>query len=145
LVVDATGKNRGARARRLRSKKRQVVDLVVSEYGCAGTIILVFIVIHLKDSGPRCHGRHPELIMWKGRRDIYEVVAHWFAVDGTWRSTYSDGRYVSLVHGFVSAFQTLGLNHLKYNPGILIRRQTFSIVGASLVCVLIPIMMYFNS
>jgi len=48
-----------------------------------------------------------------------------------------------LFHGFGSAFQTLGLNHVKYNPLIRFVGVAFAIVVPALFA-LIPIYMYLN-
>jgi len=48
-----------------------------------------------------------------------------------------------LYHGFASAFQTLGLNHLKYNGLIQTVGRAFAIVVPFLFA-LIPVLMYFN-
>jgi succinate dehydrogenase / fumarate reductase cytochrome b subunit len=48
-----------------------------------------------------------------------------------------------LFHGFGSAFQTLGLNHVKYNPVIKFVGVAFAIVVPALFA-LIPLYMYFN-
>jgi succinate dehydrogenase / fumarate reductase cytochrome b subunit len=47
-----------------------------------------------------------------------------------------------LWHGFESAFQTLGLNHMKYNPVISFVGKAFSIVVPALFAI-IPILMFF--
>ena len=49
-----------------------------------------------------------------------------------------------LSHGFQSAFQTLGLNHLKYSPIIKKGGTVFSIIVAFLFAI-IPIIMYFQN
>jgi succinate dehydrogenase / fumarate reductase cytochrome b subunit len=46
-----------------------------------------------------------------------------------------------LWHGFGSAFQTLGLNHLKYNPVINTVGRAFAIIVPALFA-LIPIWMF---
>ncbi|MBK5278212.1 MAG: succinate dehydrogenase, partial [Bacteroidia bacterium] len=48
-----------------------------------------------------------------------------------------------LWHGFTSAFQTLGLNHMKYNPIINFVGKAFAIIVPALFA-LIPIVMFFN-
>jgi succinate dehydrogenase / fumarate reductase cytochrome b subunit len=48
-----------------------------------------------------------------------------------------------LLHGFGSAFQTLGLNHLKYNGVISFLGKAFSII-VSLIFALMPVAMYFK-
>lgn len=48
-----------------------------------------------------------------------------------------------LIHGFQSAFQSLGLNHKKYTPFI----KGFGIVLSIVLCIgfaLIPVILYFN-
>jgi succinate dehydrogenase / fumarate reductase cytochrome b subunit len=48
-----------------------------------------------------------------------------------------------LFHGFGSAFQTLGWNHVKYNPLIKTIGVAFAIIVPALFA-LIPVYMYFN-
>ena len=48
-----------------------------------------------------------------------------------------------LFHGFGSAFQTLGWNHVKYNPLIKFVGVAFAIVVPALFA-LIPVYMYMN-
>jgi succinate dehydrogenase / fumarate reductase cytochrome b subunit len=48
-----------------------------------------------------------------------------------------------LLHGFRSAFQSLGLNHLKYNRAISAVGVSFSIV-VSIVFALMPLSIYFH-
>jgi succinate dehydrogenase / fumarate reductase cytochrome b subunit len=47
-----------------------------------------------------------------------------------------------LWHGFTSAFQTLGLNHMKYNPVINFVGRTFAVIVPAAFA-LIPIWMFF--
>ncbi|MBS1490551.1 MAG: succinate dehydrogenase cytochrome b subunit [Bacteroidetes bacterium] len=115
--------------------------------GILGTVILVFIVIHLKDFWAQMHWGGIETVMYDGKeyRDLSKLVAYWFHV----------GWYVALYcfcmiaigfhlwHGFISAFQTLGLNHPKYNPLIHFVGKAFAIVVPALFA-WIPLAMYFN-
>ena len=48
-----------------------------------------------------------------------------------------------LLHGFACAFQSLGLNHLKYNGVISFLGKAFSVI-VSLIFALMPIAMYFK-
>jgi succinate dehydrogenase / fumarate reductase cytochrome b subunit len=48
-----------------------------------------------------------------------------------------------LLHGFKSAFQSLGLSHQKYNGAIIIVGFSFSIV-ISVIFALMPISIYFH-
>jgi len=115
--------------------------------GILGTVILVFIVIHLKDFWAQMHYGGIPTVNYDGKevRDIYTVVAYWFDKD------WYVGLYVvcmvgvafHLWHGFISAFQTLGLNHMKYNPVINFVGKAFSVIVPALFA-LIPIWMYLN-
>ena len=51
--------------------------------------------------------------------------------------------YWHLLHGFKSSFQSLGLNHLKYNNAIAVGGTLFSIL-ISLLFALMPISIYFQ-
>ncbi len=85
-----------------------------------GLAILIFVVLHLM----KFHfGDH-------GTMTIYDVVKIAFA------EPFVMGFYVTAMlilavhvsHGVWSAFQTFGLNHKKYNPGIKAASLIFSIV-----------------
>ena len=114
--------------------------------GILGTILLVFIVIHLKDFWAVMHfdeGMKTVSIAGTEFRDIYSVVDVWFG----------KGWYVALYvfcmaavgfhlwHGFASAFQSLGLNHLKYNGIINFVGKAFAVI-VPLLFAAIPVIMY---
>lgn len=113
--------------------------------GILGTLILIFLVIHLKDFYAQAHFGSLSTQVYEGKEvtDLYTQVAYWFNVE--W--------YVSLYvicmaalgfhlwHGFASAFQTLGLNHMKYNPVINFVGKTFAVV-VPIAFAIIPIFMY---
>ncbi len=115
--------------------------------GILGTLILIFLVIHIKDFYAEAHFGSMATVEYDGSivRDLYSTVAFWFA----------KGWYVALYvvcmialgfhlwHGFASAFQTLGVNHPKYNPLILFVGRTFSVIVPALFAV-IPIVMFLN-
>jgi succinate dehydrogenase / fumarate reductase, cytochrome b subunit len=48
-----------------------------------------------------------------------------------------------LLHGFKSAFQSLGLKHLKYNGAISVTGIAFSII-VSVIFALMPLSIYFH-
>lgn len=113
--------------------------------GILGTIILIFLVVHLRHFYAEMHWGGIPTVNYDGKevRDIYTTVSYWFAKD--WYA----GLYVvcmiglafHLWHGFASAFQTLGLNHVKYNPVINFVGKAFAIIVPALFA-LIPIMMF---
>jgi succinate dehydrogenase / fumarate reductase cytochrome b subunit len=115
--------------------------------GILGTLILIFLVVHLKHFWAEMHfGSVPTVnIDGKEVRDLAGIVDYWFHVE--W--------YVALYvfcmaalgfhlwHGFSSAFQTLGLNHLKYNGVINFVGRAFAIVVPALFAS-IPLFMFFD-
>jgi succinate dehydrogenase / fumarate reductase cytochrome b subunit len=84
-----------------------------------GTVILVFLVLHLKTFWFEFHyGTVPMATYDTALPDYYQVV----------KAAFSELWYVAIYlvalvglsfhlwHGFQSSFQTLGLNHPRYNP-----------------------------
>ena len=115
--------------------------------GILGTIVLVFLVTHLNHFWAQMHFGDMPRVTYDGEeyRDIYTTVDYWFG------KGWYVGLYVfcmvavafHLWHGFISAFQTLGLNHMKYNPVINLVGKVFAIVVPALFA-WIPISMFFN-
>lgn len=113
-----------------------------------GTVILVFIIAHLK-------GFWYELKNGENVKDvIYEGISYANAyeiVDFAYSNIFIVAFYVicmiflgfHLSHGFSSAFQTIGVNHKKYTPIISKLSVIYSIV-VPLGFALIPILMYFD-
>jgi succinate dehydrogenase / fumarate reductase cytochrome b subunit len=116
--------------------------------GILGTLVLVFLVIHLKGFWAEMHwGTTIQWVNYDGEqvKDLYTIV----------NDAYKIPAYVAvyvlsmiavafhLYHGFGSAFQTLGLNHVKYNGVIKFVGVAFAIIVPALFA-LIPIMMYLN-
>ncbi|UYZ64805.1 succinate dehydrogenase cytochrome b subunit [Hymenobacter weizhouensis] len=97
--------------------------------GLLGSIILVFLVIHLYNFYWRFHYGEVGLDAG-GNKDLYAIVAESFKV---W---WYVALYVAaqaalcfhLLHGFASGFQTLGLTHRKYTPLIQNVGYAFSIL-----------------
>jgi succinate dehydrogenase / fumarate reductase cytochrome b subunit len=114
--------------------------------GILGTLILIFIVIHLRHFYGEMHYGGIATVNYDGEeyRDIYTVVAFWFG------KGWYVGLYVfcmvalgfHLWHGFASIFQTLGLNHVKYNGLIKFVGRAFAIVVPAGFA-WIPIAMFF--
>jgi len=114
--------------------------------GILGTIILVFTVIHMRQFWAEMHWGEVPMANYNGEevKDLYKIVA--FA--------FEKPEYVALYavcmialafhlwHGFSSAFQTLGLNHLKYNGVIEFVGRVISIVIPAAFA-WIPIKMFF--
>jgi succinate dehydrogenase / fumarate reductase cytochrome b subunit len=88
--------------------------------GLLGTIIFVFIVTHMANFWAKMHwGEMPEDA--NGNKDLYEVVVVFFQ-DGSMGLMFTILYVLAMIamsfhlwHGFASSFQSLGVNHPKYN------------------------------
>jgi succinate dehydrogenase / fumarate reductase, cytochrome b subunit len=115
--------------------------------GILGSIIFIFLVIHLKDFWAQMHWGGIPHVNYDGKdvKDLYSVVA--LAFSQSWYAALyvvcMIGLGFHLWHGFASAFQTLGLNHQKYNPIIHFVGKAFAIVVPALFA-LIPIVMFLH-
>lgn len=108
--------------------------------GLLGTLILMFLIVHLNHFWitsrftDQITGGHTTLFA-----EMKEVFSH------TWVVVLYDLAMVSLayhlIHGFYSAFQTIGLNNKKYTPIIQKTGIVFSIV-ICFVFAMMPIAMY---
>jgi succinate dehydrogenase / fumarate reductase cytochrome b subunit len=113
-----------------------------------GTLILVFLVIHMKHFWFEMHfGNLPMMVDAEGKelKDLYTIVA----------AAFSQPWYVALyvammavlafhlLHGFQSSFQSLGLNHPRYTPIIKSIGVFFGVVIPMLFA-LIPVWMFVN-
>ncbi len=111
-----------------------------------GTVILLFIIGHMANFWYKMHfGNIP--LDANGNKDLYEVVVSFFK-DPSMGIFYVGFYALSmvalgfhLVHGFASAFQTLGIYHKKYNAFIKSLGVVFSIL-VPLLFAIIPIYIY---
>ena len=111
--------------------------------GLLGTVIFVFLVIHLYNFFWRARfGDVPEDAA--GVENLYMVVVESFQM--WWYVAIYVISMIALafhlIHGFQSAFQTLGLTHKKYTPFI----QAFGYAFSVLVClgfVIMPLYFFF--
>lgn len=100
-----------------------------------GTAILVFIVVHMQNFWWRMHfGDLP--LDSAGNKDLYQVVMDFFNPSVNSTAFVPLLVYVlamlalayHLMHGFQSAFQSLGLRHKKYTPIIEKVGYAFAII-----------------
>lgn len=111
--------------------------------GLLGTLLLIFLIVHLSNFWvvSRFTGIPTEDAL--GQEDLYAVM----------RQSFMDIRIVilyvlamvslayHLLHGFSSAFQTMGWNHKKYSPVIRTVGIWYSI-GISLLFAAMPVAIY---
>lgn len=98
--------------------------------GLLGTLILIFLIVHLahfwvvsRFTGIPTHDSN-------GREDLYAVMLETFKNTGVvvLYTLSMVSLAFHLLHGFQSAFQTLGLNHKKYTPAIKKTGLIFALV-----------------
>ncbi|NLR90927.1 MULTISPECIES: succinate dehydrogenase cytochrome b subunit [Flammeovirga] len=105
----------------------------VSKYmGVLGSVIAVFLVVHLSQYWAVMHGYLGEGLTpdKDGVKDLYSVVST------SYQNPMIVGAYViamivlayHLWHGFASAFQTLGINNKRYTPIISFLGKAYSII-----------------
>lgn len=142
-----TRRNSNARGPEGYAVVRNSSTLTSRNMGILGTLILVFLVIHLRGFWYQTHFGNIPVVDYDGTqaKNLFAVVD----------AAYSEVWYVivyvvsmvvvgfHLYHGFGSAFQTLGLNHVKYNRTIKNVGVAFSII-IPLLFALIPILMFFD-
>lgn len=142
-----TRKNRMARGGRGYAVSDNSSHWTSRNMGILGTFIFVFLVIHLRSFWYEMHWGGIPTATYDGAeyKNLYAVVDH--AYNELWFVLF----YVvsmallgfHLFHGFGSAFQTMGWNHVKYNSIVRTIGVTFAIVVPALFA-LIPVYMYFN-
>ncbi len=110
--------------------------------GILGTIILIFIVIHLKGFWYEMHWGEIGVDA-NGNRDLHTVVIT--AFNQLWYVALYVVCMIAigfhLYHGFQSGFQSLGLNHSKYTPIIKLKGKAFAIL-IPLAFASIPVYIY---
>lgn len=112
-------------------------------------------LMDVKD-GTHLYDKKAEIQVGEGYRDLHTVVMNFFGQSEQGQPTnelalwavilYVVSMFVlmfHLWHGFASAFQSLGLNHVRYNGFIKILGKAFSIV-VPLLFAIIPVMIYLN-
>lgn len=147
-AIILSAKNRGARGPKGYAVTKNSSTWSSRNMGILGTLILIFLVIHLRTFWYEMHWGGIPVANYDGEdvKDLFRIVNA--AYDQLW---YVILYVVSMVvlafhlyHGFGSAFQTLGLNHVKYNGLIRFVGVAFSIVVPALFA-LIPVYMYLDS
>ena len=107
-----------------------------------GTVLLIFLIVHLRSFWYEMHFGEIGLDKW-GNKDLYTVTVT--AFDNIFYTAFYVVSMIMLAfhlhHGVESAFQTLGLNTLKYEKTIKFIGQGIAVV-IPLVFATIPITLY---
>lgn len=111
--------------------------------GLLGTLLLIFLIIHLAHFWVKSRFTGLPGEDANGHENLYAVMQETFQI--SWVVIVYCLSMVSLayhlLHGFQSAFQTLGLNHKTYTPIIKKTGMIFSIV-IPVIFALMPIAMH---
>ena len=114
--------------------------------GLSGSIVFIFLVIHLKQFFIT-HKLMPSLnAAWTPERNLYDETIYVFTQEPLYVILYVVAMGLlgfHLNHGFQSAFQTLGLRHPKYTPFIKGLGTAFAIIVPALFAY-IPLYIYFT-
>lgn len=116
--------------------------------GILGTLILLFLILHLWHFWvkSRITGLEPWGTDMEGQENLFGLMKATFVDQPLPVIIYVLGCFSlfwHLLHGFKSAFQSLGLNHKRYNPIIAFCGAAFSIIIPTLFA-LMPVSMYFK-
>jgi succinate dehydrogenase / fumarate reductase cytochrome b subunit len=113
--------------------------------GLLGTLILIFLIIHLGHFWVKSRFTGLPGVDSAGRENLYAVMQEVFKQP--WVIILYSLSMISLayhlLHGFQSSFQTLGLNHKKYTPFIKKTGVAFSL-AIPFIFALMPITMHFG-
>lgn len=146
-AIILTRRNRAARGPQGYAVGNNTSHWTSRNMGILGTFIALFLIIHLRGFWYEMH--------WGGIATAnYDGVDYknlYLVVDAAYTQWWYVAIYVvsmvllgfHLLHGFGSAFQTLGLNHVKYNPVIKFVGIAFAIIVPALFA-LIPIVMFLD-
>ena len=126
--------------------RSQNSDWTSRNMGILGTLILIFLVIHMRSFWYEMHYGSMPMVSYEGGgqiKDLYIVVV------ASFKQLWYVLLYVAcmgalafhLVHGFQSAFQTLGLSHPKYTPLIKVVGLAYAILVPVLFA-LMPVFLY---
>lgn len=111
--------------------------------GLLGTLLLIFLIVHISKFWVMSRFTGIPTVDANGNHDLFAVMVETFK--NPWLVLLYVLAMVSLayhlLHGFSSAFQTLGWNHKKYTPIIKGFGFWFSII-IPLIFALMPIVMY---
>lgn len=112
--------------------------------------------IQVKPEGTKFKDPQTGLVAAEGYKDLHTVVMNFFGQSQQGQPTNSlalwavIGYVVSMFvlmfhlwHGFASAFQSLGLNHRRYNKLISVLGKAFAVV-VPLLFAIIPVIIYLN-
>ncbi|WP_297335366.1 succinate dehydrogenase cytochrome b subunit [Algoriphagus sp.] len=116
--------------------------------GILGTLILIFLVVHLQNFWYQMHWGEIPTVTYDGEtyKDLFSIVSFSFQNELLVIGYVVAMGFLAfhLSHGFASAFQTLGLNHKKYSPAIQTVGKIYCVAVPALFAFM-PLYIYFTS
>ncbi|RYZ52974.1 MAG: succinate dehydrogenase cytochrome b subunit [Sphingobacteriales bacterium] len=113
--------------------------------GLLGTLLLIFLIVHMSNFWVKSRFTGIPGVDANGREDLFIIMIETF--QNVWVVILYVLAMISLayhlMHGFWSAFQTMGWNHKKYTPFIKSFGYWFSII-ISLIFAAMPLAIYFQ-
>jgi len=152
IALQLTFRNRAARPVKYAvNPGNQTSSWFSRQMAIMGSILLIFLIIHLADFWWKFHYGDVPAKSYEGYteplKDLYFTVHEAFKI--WWLvAIYVIGMIglsFHLVHGFKSAFQTFGLNHVKYNGLINFVGLWLFSIAIPVGYAIIPLVIYFNS
>ncbi len=145
-------KNKAAKGSKYAVSNTKTTSFASRNMALLGTFVLAFLFIHMGDFWFKMKFGGSDalnMVTYPGHetavKDLYEKVAYSFS-NPLLVLAYLVGLLAlafHLMHGFQSAFQSLGINHKKYTPLIQMIGLAFSII-VPLAYAIIPIFFFFN-
>ncbi|MFK8104170.1 MAG: succinate dehydrogenase cytochrome b subunit [Saprospiraceae bacterium] len=145
-------KNRSAKGSKYAVSNTKTTSFASRNMALLGTFVLAFLFIHMGDFWFKMKFGGSDalnMVTYPGQeaavKNLYEKVAYSFS-NPLIVAAYLIGLLAlafHLMHGFQSAFQSLGINHKKYTPLIQKIGLAFSII-IPLAYAIIPIFFFFN-
>lgn len=146
-AIMLTKYNKAARGRDAYAVANTNTTVSARNMGILGSLILVFLVVHMTQFWARMHGFWGQMPMaeYEGvmYKDLYAIVVEAYA-NPLWVIAYVVSMGVlsyHLLHGFQSAFQTVGFNNQKYTPVVKSVGNAFA-VAVPLLFAAMPIYLF---
>lgn len=138
-------KNRSARGAAYEVKNTKSATWASRNMAFLGTVIFVFIVVHLQNFWWQMHYGSVPMMNIDGHEvaDLYQIVSAAFQQEwivGLYLVSMVTMGY-HLTHGFQSAFQSLGLNHKKYAS--LLKGISIAVFGILIPLIFAAMPVYF--
>ncbi len=113
--------------------------------GLLGTLLLIFLIVHFGHFWVQSRFVGLPTVDANGHEDLYALmlVAFKSTINVVLYTLAMGSLAYHLMHGFQSAFQTLGINHSKYTPLIKAVGFWFS-VGIATLFASMPLAIYFD-